>query len=121
MEEEAVGGDPLRGLTEGDAIIRDHPTDVRSLSHGRAEWPEDGIKTYHMLAILGLVMMMGIVRLPEMTRHWDLRPMYDYPEVRESMTRDFFLLVYSRFFHMAARGATRDRDDPSYDVLHHIR
>lgn len=73
-----------------------------------------------MLAVLGLVMLMGLVNLAEIRCHWDTRPMYSCETVRRCMSRDMFQLIYSRFFHMAETGAPK-RGEDGYDILHHIR
>ena len=90
------------------------------LSHGRAKWPDAGITTSHMYAVIGLVILMGLQPLAEIRCHWDTRPMYDFPHVRECMTRNFFLLIYCRYIHMASKQSGTPGED-GYDILHHIR
>lgn len=78
-----------------------------------------------MLGVLGIVITMGVVKLPEMARHWDTQEYYDYVQVRRCMARDLFSLIYCRFFHMASSGAPKRLKDGTqedgYDALHHIR
>lgn len=78
-----------------------------------------------MYAVIGIVLTLGLVRLPEMIDHWDKDVFHDFLLVRNSMSRDMFLLIYSRFFHMApAPSPKRHRDgsyDEGWDALWHIR
>ncbi|CAN0477766.1 unnamed protein product [Ascophyllum nodosum] len=45
-----------------------------------------------MYAVIGLVILMGLQPFAEIRCHWDTRVMYDFPHVRECMTRNFFFL-----------------------------
>lgn len=78
-----------------------------------------------MYGILGIILAMGLVKLPEIVDHWDLDTFHDFVLVRGCLTRDMFRLIYGRFLHMAAGGAAkRDKDGPfpsDWDALHHIR
>lgn len=93
----------------------------KTSSLGRATWPEDGITLAMMYGVLGIVLTLGLVKLPK----WDLSPYHDFGLVRDCMQRDMFLLIYSRFFHMApAPSPKRYKDgshDEGWDALWHIR
>lgn len=73
-----------------------------------------------MYAVIGLVILMGLQPFAEIRCHWDTRVMYDFPHVRECMTRFFLLLIYCRYIHMASK-QDRTPGDDGYDILHHIR
>lgn len=92
---------------------------------GRSSWPEDGITTDMMYGVIGIVLTLGLVKLPLMGDHWDTSPYHDFVLIRECMKRDMFFLIYSRFFHMAsAPSPKRHKDgsqDAGWDALHHIR
>ena len=74
---------------------------MRSSQWGRQKWPEGGIGRTDVLAMVGLLIHMGVVHLPRMEDHWSADPFYDFRLVRNCMPRDFFFLMYSRFFHVA--------------------
>ena len=93
---------------------------IKSMSVGRAEWPENGITTSHMYAVLGLVILMGIQSFSTIKSHWDKRPMYNFPHVRQCMPRIFFLLLYCRFINMASK-LIPGRDKKEFNALHQIR
>ncbi|CAN0440641.1 unnamed protein product, partial [Pylaiella littoralis] len=94
-------------------------------TNGRASWPEGGITANMMYTVIGIVLTLGLVRLPEIANHWDVSDYHDFKLVRQSMTRDMFLLIYSRFFHMAPAPSPKRHPDGSYDegwdALWHIR
>lgn len=117
------GGDPEAGGNDAEAEVLENKGKkalIDCLSHGRAKWPDDGITTSHMYAVIGLVILMGLQPFAEIRCHWDTRVMYDFPHVRECMTRNFFLLIYCRYIHMASK-QDRTPSDDGYDILHHIR
>lgn len=92
---------------------------------GPARWPRHGITPAMMMGVLGIVITLGLVKLPQMSDHWDVHRYHDFRLVRDCMTRDMFALSYCRFFHMASAGApVRRRDgtrEDGWDALHHIR
>ncbi|CAN0416793.1 unnamed protein product [Pylaiella littoralis] len=94
-------------------------------TNGRASWPDGGITANMMYTVIGIVLTLGLVRLPEIANHWDVSDYHDFKLVRQSMTRDMFLLIYSRFFHMAPAPSPKRHPDGSYDegwdALWHIR
>lgn len=79
--------------------------------NGCATWPDDGITLDHMFAVIGLVILMEVQVFPEMKRHWEPQVVYDFRNVRECVKRDFFTLIYCRFFHMASRGTEKQGDE----------
>lgn len=82
---------------------------------GRTAYPEGGITNDDVYGVLGIVICMGLTKLPRMADHWKTDADHDYPEVRKCMGRDFFFLVYSRFLHFAPSIQKPD------DRMHHFR
>lgn len=78
-----------------------------------------------MLGVIGIVITLGLVKLPQISDHWDTDPFHDFKLVRDCMTRDMFTLIYCRFFHMASAGAPKRLRlggyEEGWDALHHIR
>ncbi|CAN0032695.1 unnamed protein product [Pylaiella littoralis] len=110
---------------EGKEDKREERHKKKKSTLGHASWPKEGITLGTMYAVIGIVLTLGLVRLPEMIDHWDKDVFHDFLLVRNSMSRDMFLLIYSRFFHMApAPSPKRHRDgsyDEGWDALWHIR
>lgn len=73
-----------------------------------------------MLGVIGIVITMGLVKLPEFSNHWCTGAFHDFTLVRQCMPRELFFLIYSRFFHMAPAGQPA-RDEEGFDSLHCIR
>ena len=57
-----------------------------------------------MLGVIGIVMTMGLVKLPELSNHWCTGAFHDFTLVRQCMPREFVFLIYTRFFHMTPAG-----------------
>lgn len=64
------------------------------------KWPKGGIGTREVLATLGLLLHMGVVKLRRMEDRWSADPSYDSQMVRNRMPRDLFPMC-CRFFHVA--------------------
>lgn len=75
----------------------------------------------HLYGVMGIVMTSGLTQLRRQTDQWGTSPDLDFVWVRQCMPRDFFLLFYSRFFHMAPPIGEVDKNDPSDDAKHHCR
>lgn len=68
-----------------------------------------------MYGVLGIVLTMSLVKLPEMADHWDVSPFHDFVLVRQCMPRDLFFLIYGRFFHMAPGGSPKKNRDGTWE------
>ena len=101
---ETGGNDAENGVHEDkrkEALLLD------CLSHGRAKWPDDGIMTSHMYAVVGFATLMGLQPFAEIRFHRDSRPMHDFP-VRESMKRTpSYSSMYCWYMHMASKQKNR--------------
>ncbi|CAM9874908.1 unnamed protein product, partial [Sphacelaria rigidula] len=82
--------------------------------------PDDGFEKKHVYGALGILLEMGITKLPRMRFHWGTGRKHDFPHVRRTMPRDFFMLLMSRFFHLAP-GGLPTRGEKGYDGKAHIR
>ena len=78
-----------------------------------------------MLGVLGIVTTFGLVKLPQISDHWDVHNYHDFKLVRNCMERDMLGLIYCRFFHMASAGAPRRLRDSTceegWDAINRIR
>lgn len=92
---------------------------------GSSTWPENGITINMMYGVLGIVLALGLIKLPEMGDHWDLDSFHDFILIRDCMPREMFFLIYCRFFHMAPAPSPKRLKDGSHeegwDALWHIR
>lgn len=75
----------------------------------------------HLYGVMGILITAGLTQKRRLSDHWGTEPYDDYKLVRACMTRDVFMLFYSRFFHMAPTIGKLDKDHPDYDSKHHIR
>lgn len=78
-----------------------------------------------MMGVIGIVIAIGLVQLPELKDHWCTSEFHNFKLIRDCMPRDTFAIIYCRFFHMADAGAPLRLKDGSmeegWDSLHHIR
>lgn len=112
-EEAPVGSDGKKQTRE-----ERHRSKTKDL--GSARVPEDGFERQHVYGAIGIMIEMGITKLPRMSWHWSLTEQHDFPHIRATMSRDFFYLLMSRFFHLAPGGLPK-RGEPGYDGKAHIR
>ncbi|CAM9685636.1 unnamed protein product [Pylaiella littoralis] len=97
-------------------------TRQKKANNGNARWPEGGIDMSTMYSLFGIVLALGLVKLPAMEDHWDVSKFHDFELLRSCMIRDMFALIYCRFFHMAPGGGPkRRRDDTLSAIWYHIR
>ena len=92
---------------------------------GKTFWPAKGITKSMMMGVIGIVLAIGLVQLPELADHWCTTEFHNFKLIRDCMPRDMFGIIYCRFFHMADAGASLRLKDGSiesgWDALHHIR
>ena len=66
-----------------------------------------GLATYKdldddaVLGIMGIVMQMGLTKLPRYSYHCSKDPDFNFIRIRDCMSRDLFTLTYARFLHFA--------------------
>jgi len=72
------------------------PSSVSSRKH-KQKWTP--VTRDEMFKFLGILLIMGIVKLPEMRLYWSKDPMYDNERIKSSMARErfFALLQYWHF------------------------
>ena len=54
-----------------------------------------------VLGMMGIVMQMGLTKLPRYSYHWSKDPDFNFIRIRDCMSRDLFTFTYSRFLHFA--------------------
>ena len=72
-----------------------------------------------MRAFIGLILYMGLVRLPTYEMYWSNEELFQLG-IKKVMSRDRFQLILS-FFHCADNTQQPPRGDPNYDRLHKVR
>ena len=73
-----------------------------------------------MRKFLGLVLLMGLIKLPSIDLHWSKKLLYRIPVFGSVMPRNRFQAIL-RFLHFHDSAGMPGRNDPSYDRLYNIR
>uniref|UniRef100_A0A8C4SDX7 PiggyBac transposable element-derived protein domain-containing protein n=1 Tax=Erpetoichthys calabaricus TaxID=27687 RepID=A0A8C4SDX7_ERPCA len=73
-----------------------------------------------MKKFIGILMLMGIVRKPDIEMYWSTDPMYATPIFAAIMTRNRFSLLL-KFFHLNDNRNEPDKKDPNRDRLFKLR
>ena len=80
----------------------------------------DIITTEDLIAYFGIMIVMGMVRLPALADYWKRDPLFQCTIVSESMARDRFFEIH-RFLHFVDISTTPLPTDDNYDRLNRIR
>lgn len=72
-----------------------------------------------ILAFIGLVIAMGLVKLPSVSDNWSTSGIFQLHWFPSIMSRDRFLAI-SKYFHCANNEETPERDNPKYK-LHKVQ
>ncbi|KAL8588964.1 hypothetical protein ACOMHN_065746 [Nucella lapillus] len=87
--------------------------------HARAKnWTP--VDAGEMKRFLGLVLLMGIVKLPTIALYWSRRVLYRFGVFSSVMTRNRFQLIL-QFLHFHDNATMPGPNDPNYDRLYKIR
>ena len=73
-----------------------------------------------MKLFIGIILAMGVHRLPHLHDYWSKHPLLGVPGITHSMPRDRFKELL-RYFHINDNTQAKPRDHPEYDKLHKIR
>ena len=92
---------------------------TRDPAKHRSKWsPTD---TDELKAYIGMVIAMGIIKLPRMDLYWQTKyPLFTLLGIPEVMSRDRFLTI-SRYFHISDRVNEPRMGTPRYDKLYKVR
>lgn len=63
-----------------------------------------------MKKFVGIMICMGLVQLPHINLYWSKNPLYGNPMIKQTMTRDRFLLL-KRFWHFVNNEQIADQND----------
>ena len=80
----------------------------------------DIITNEDLIAYFGIMIVMGMVRLPALADYWKRDPLFQCTIVSESMARDRFFEIH-RFLHFVDISTTPLPTDDNYDRLNRIR
>ena len=99
---------------------------TRGFSSVPSKEKPDGTKVYgfermHLFGMIGILITAGLTQKRRLADHWGTGLHDDHILVRSCIPRDLFMLLYSRFFHMAPTMTPLSKDDPDYDSKHHCR
>ncbi|KAL8567072.1 hypothetical protein ACOMHN_027499 [Nucella lapillus] len=87
--------------------------------HARAkDWTP--VDAGEMKRFLGLVLLMGIVKLPTIALYWSRRVLYRFGVFSSVMTKNRFQLIL-QFLHFHDNATMPGPNDPNYDRLYKIR
>ena len=76
---------------------------------------KDGMK-----AFIGIMIHMGIVKLPRMTMYWSTDNLVHQGSVSSAMTQTRFFQIW-RYFHLADNTQSLPREDPRFDKIYRVR
>lgn len=68
---------------------------------GHAVWPEDGVAYNDIWAVIGILMHMGLCRIPKIANHWCTHDLCDFLPVCARVTQYLFHLVHGRVLYFA--------------------
>lgn len=71
-------------------------------------------------AYFGFMMLMGLVRMPQLDDYWKLDPLFNYPPIATRISRNRFKEI-ARFLHFADNESLADRGAPGFDRLGKVR
>ena len=73
-----------------------------------------------ILAYFGIMIVMGLIKLPAIADYWRTDPLFHCSIISESMTRDRFFHIH-RFIHFVDNSSLLPPNDPNYDRLCKVR
>ena len=73
-----------------------------------------------MKAWVGIVLLMGYIRLPNYYAYWSTNPLTRQPGIQQIMTRDRFLSIL-QFLHLCNNSQALPADREDHDRIHKIR
>ena len=83
--------------------------------------PWSDIEVVEMKAFVGILMLMGICKLPRLEMYWSTQHHFVCPSIWEIMTKTRFQQIF-RFLHLAnSNDQVTDPSDPRYDRLFKVR
>ena len=81
----------------------------------------DPVTKDRMKAFIGIMIHMGIVKLPRMTMYWSTDNLvYQGSTVSSAMTQTRFFQIW-RYFHLADNTQSLPREDPRFDKIYRVR
>eukprot|EP00731_Ephydatia_muelleri_P034280 Em0054g3a len=78
------------------------------------------VTTEELRAYFGFMILMGLVRMPELEDYWKLDPVFNYPPIASRISRNRFKEI-SRFLHFADNQSLVNRGEPGFDRLGKVR
>lgn len=73
-----------------------------------------------MEAIIGILIYMGIVKLPQMRMYWSTDILVHQESFSTIMTQTRFMQIW-RYFHLADNSSTPPREDPGFNKIYRVR
>ena len=73
-----------------------------------------------MQAFIGIIIYMGIVKLPRITMYWSMDNLVHQESVSSVMTQTRFFQIW-RYFHVADNARALPREDPNFDKIYRVR
>ena len=83
-----------------------------------SNWKDTDIT--EMKAWVGIVLLMGYIRLPNYYAYWSTNPLTRQPGIQQIMTRDRFLSIL-QFLHLCNNSQALPADHEDHDRIHKIR
>ena len=87
---------------------------------GEERYRKWDITTEDLIAYFGIMIVMGMVRLPALADYWKRDPLFQCTIISESMARDRFFEIH-KFLHFVDISTTPLPTDDNYDRLNRIR
>ena len=92
---------------------------VRKIQNGNVKWKP--VNTQEIKVFIGLVIAMGIIKLPKLELYWQKRKwFFDIPSFNKVMARDRFYQIW-RYLHFCDETKAPQNEDPNRDKLYKIR